>query len=145
MVKSKISELGGSVCVSSAEETYVTGIADGTAKAGWLVGLVIATGVVAGCDTDGVDEFVGILCERYDTDIDTAIASGKTVRIVIPKAGHKYRMFTADLGAAGIGICAGFGADAGVLALVAAAENTHLCRSWIYTDDDTVGEFIWGE
>ena len=145
MVKTLISEMGGSICVSSAEETYVTAIADGTAKAGHLVGLIIATGVVAGCNTTNVDEFVGILCERYDTDIDTAIGSGKTVRIVLPKSGHKYRMFTADLGATGVGICVGFGADAGVLALVAAIENTHIARSWKYTDDDTVGEFIWGE
>ena len=145
MVKTLISEMGGSICVSSAEETYVTAIADGTAKAGHLVGLIIATGVVAGCNTTNVDEFVGILCERYDTDIDTAPTSGKTVRVVLPKSGHIYRMFCADLNATGIGLCVGFGATAGVLALVAAIENTHIARSWTYTDGDSVGDFIWGE
>jgi hypothetical protein len=143
MVLSLLSELGASVCVNSAEETFITALADGTAKAGWVVGLT-AAGVIAGSDTDGVDEFVGIVMERYDTDLDTAVTAGKTVQVVLPRSGHRYRVIVTDLNSSIPGVPVGFGATAGALSVVATIESTHVARTWKYTDGDTIAELIWG-
>ena len=146
MVLSKISELGGSVCVDASDESFVTLIADGTSKAGWFVGSTTA-GVTAGTDIGSVENFVGIQVERYDTDLDTAPTSTKTVRVVRPKSGHRYRAFIDDMNASGPGIPASFGATAGSLkpatAIGGAAIEVVAVTGKGYTDGDTVGEIQW--
>jgi len=144
MVKSKISELGGQICVDSGGlEIRVTAKADGTAKAGWVCGLTVA-GVVDGSDTDNVDEFVGILAKRYDTAIDTIPTAGEAVELIIPIAGRRYRIFVTDLNTSIPGATVNFGGTAGSLTVVAALEGAHIARAYNYTDGDTVAEVIWG-
>lgn len=142
MVLSKISEVGGVIQGNWDDEIIVPAIADGTAKAGWLVGIT-AAGAVAGIDTDGVDHFVGILLEQKDVDMDTAITASKPVSVVIPQSGHLYGVFCADLGTSTVGTLLSAGSDAGVMAKVAAVENFHMARTYRYTDNDTVCIAIW--
>lgn len=144
MASSAISDLGGEICVDSGEiEIKVTALADGTMKAGNVVGIT-AAGVVDGVDTDGVDEFVGILDKRYDTAIDTAPTAGEVVQVIIPISGRRYRIFVTDLNTSIPGATIGFGSTAGSLSVVAALENEHVARAYKYTDGDTVAEVIWG-
>jgi hypothetical protein len=139
---STISGLGGSViCGDENDEDMVTMIADGTAKAGWLVGN--SSGTIAGTDTDGVDTFVGILKERYDTDLDSIPTAGKPVTVVRPRSGHRYRVFVTDLNASGPGLPLQFGATAGSLSVVAAVEGAKVAYTTKYTDNDTVAEITW--
>ena len=143
MALSKISELGGQVILGDyLDETILPAIADGTAKAGWLVGLTTA-GVVAGADTDAPDAFIGILLPHYLIDVDGAITAALPVSVVIPKSGHLYAMFVADMNSSLVGLPVNISGDAGVLAVVAAAEGQHIARSYAYTDGDTVGIFVW--
>ena len=143
MALSKISDLGGQVILGDyIDETIIPAIADGTAKAGWVVGLTTA-GVVAGADTDSPDALIGILLPHYLVDTDAAITSPYPCSVVIPKSGHLYAMFCADANSSLVGLPFNISGDAGVLAVVAAAENQHICRSYSYTDGDTVGIFVW--
>jgi hypothetical protein len=145
MVNSTISYYGGSVCVGpKADETFVTAKADGTSKAGNMV-TILSTGFVDNTDVNAVDFFVGIMMERYDTDIDTAPTSGKLVQIVIPKVGHKYRVLCSDMDTSAPGQGATFSTTEGVLAKVTDIEATHVCRTSKYEDGDTVAEVIWGD
>jgi len=142
MTNNKISDLKGDVIVGDeGEEEITTMLADGTAKAGQFVGN--SSGTVAGCDTDGVDTFVGIQLKRYDTDLDTAPTAAKPVRVVKPKSGHKYRVFVTDLNASGPGILLNFGSTAGSLSVVAAIENEKVAKTVSYTDGDTVAVIEW--
>ena len=143
MALSKISELGSGVCVDSGAELTITALADGTAKAGWYVGLT-AAGVVAGADSDSPDAGFGLLLKRYDTDLDTSPTATRQVRVVIPRAGRRYRVFCADMNASLVGLPMNVAADAGKFAVVATVESYHLCRCSRYTDGDTVAEVIWG-
>ena len=143
MALTKISELGGQIILGDyKDETIIPAIADGTAKAGWLVGM--STGlVVAGADSDSPDAFIGFLLPHYLVDVDGAITSPFPVSVVIPKSGHLYAVFVADLNSSLVGLPLNIGADAGVFALVAAAEGQSLCRTYSYTDGDTVAIVIW--
>lgn len=144
MALSKISEIGGVIQGDYATEQIITALADGTALAGWCVGLT-AAGVAVGTDTDGVDEFVGILLPHYAIDIDTLITGAKVVEVVIPQSGHLYGIFCADLNSSSMGLHLKFGADAGKLALEAdIANSVHCCRTISYTDGDTVAVVAWG-
>lgn len=144
MAISKISELGGQVILGDyKDETIIPAIADGTAKAGWYVGLTTA-GVVAGADTDTPDAGIGLLLPHYLMDVDAAITSPFPVSVVIPKSGHLYAVFVADMGSSLVGLPMNIGGDAGKFVVVAAVEDTHLCKSYAYTDDDTVAIVVWG-
>ena len=89
----KLSALGGRVCVEGREgETIITAIADGTAVAGQVVGIPIATGIAAGSDLGVFEFFTGIQLERYDTDCDTAPTAGLMIEVVIPKVGRRYNV-----------------------------------------------------
>ena len=143
MALSKISELGGQVILGDyIDETIIPAIGDGTAKAGWVVGLTTA-GVVAGVDTGAPDALIGILLPHYLIDVDAAITSPYPVSVVIPKSGHLYTVFVADANSSLVGLPFNIGADAGKLAVVAAAEGQHICRSYAYTDGDTVAIVVW--
>jgi len=146
MVLSKISELGGSVVVDAGEESYGTLIADGTSKAGHVIGST-AAGVTDGTEIGVTENFVGIQMERYDTDLDSAPTAGKIVRYVKPKSSHKYRIFVTDLDGSGPGIGMIFGATAGCLvkstAIGGAAIDLIAVTGKGYTDGDTVAEAQW--
>jgi hypothetical protein len=144
MVLSKISDLGGEICVDSGGlETRVIAKADGTAKAGWIVGLTTA-GIVAGTDTDAPDALLGILDRRYDTPIDDIPTAGLAVEVIIPIAGKRYRVFVTDLNSSLPGVPVLPGATAGSLSVQAAVEGAHVARTSKYTDGDTVAEVVWG-
>ena len=94
-----LSTLGGEVLMDSrAKELWITRLADGNLKAGWLADISAATAV--GTDVNGdLDEFGGICLPRYDTDVDTAYSSGDAIDIVIPQGGHLYNIYISDPGA----------------------------------------------
>lgn len=98
----KLSDLGGSIFVDGYDgERKVTLKADGTAKAGHLVGQAAGDGIARGVDVDGnLDEFDGIQATRYDTDIDTAPTAGVAVDVYYPISGHRYRVSMGDPGGA---------------------------------------------
>ena len=94
MAKTKISDLGSSVCVDDKNEKYIPALGNGTAVPGDLVTVAPATGRVAGADVDaGAGErFAGILMESKITGTETAIVTDVPCRIVVPKSGHNYRI-----------------------------------------------------
>ena len=91
MPNTSLSDLGGKVNVNDPSPHTVPAIGDGTCKAGDLVGKNSAGVVQYTTGSGNLDEFIGILMPRYDTDIDTAIASGAACEILEPKAGYRYR------------------------------------------------------
>ena len=94
-----ISTLGGKVCMDSrGKELWITRLADGNLKAGWLAD--ISEAVAVGTDVNGdLDEFGGICMPRYDTDVDTAYTANDAIDIVIPQGGHLYNIYISDPGA----------------------------------------------
>lgn len=148
MANTNLSDLGGSIFVDGYDgESTITLLADGTAKAGSLVGQTSGSGTMRGVDLDGnLDEFDGILVERYDTDLDSAPTAGKACTVVRPKAGRKYRVQMADQGAAKYqGEPMTFSNTAGIITAAGDAESAHVCRlSKDIADDDTVCEVVWG-
>lgn len=87
----------GIVCVDGkGEETIITAIADGTAVAGQVVGVPVATGIAAGSDVGAFEFFKGIQLPRYDTDVDSAPTAGLQIEIVIPKHGRRYNVAIED-------------------------------------------------
>jgi len=144
MALTKISELGGQVILGDyKDETIIPAIADGTALAGWYVGLTTA-GVVAGAATGAPDAGIGLLLPHHLIDVDTLITSPFPVSVVIPKSGHLYAVFCADMNSSLVGLPMNIGADAGKFVVVAAIENQYICRSYSYTDGDTVAIVVWG-
>jgi len=101
-----LSALGGVVCVDGrGDELILTGIADGTAKAGHAVFLDSTIGATEGDligvkVDDNVDTFAGILLPKYNTDCDTAVTNGDIVEYVVPKSGRRYNVAITDPGAA---------------------------------------------
>ena len=100
-----LSALGGIVCVDGrAGEIIITAKADGTLKAGNAV-MVLSTlgatlGDIDGIVDGGVENFIGFLLEKYNTDCDTAVTDGELVEIVVPQSGHKYNVAIEDPSAA---------------------------------------------
>ena len=143
MALTLISEIGGQVILGDyADETIVPAIADGTAKAGWVVGIT-AAGSVGGTDTGAPDFFTGFLLPNHTIDVDTAITVSLPVSVVIPKSGHLYGIVTTDLSATGSGLPMTFSATAGAWDVVAAVEGASFCRTYEYTSGDTVAVVIW--
>ena len=92
-----LSELGGKVIMGSQHDEIVeTWLADGTAKAGWLVGLSGTDLVVSGTDVGGLEYFIGIALPRYDTDVDTSFTGDDLIDVVIPISGHYYAVLMAN-------------------------------------------------
>lgn len=94
-----LSTLGGRVCMDSrANELIISRKADGTEKAGSLVGCddgITADGINP---TGDLDELLGIQMPRYDTDVDTAPTAGLLIDIVVPQGGHLYNVKIKDPG-----------------------------------------------
>ena len=143
------SDLGGTIFVDGYDgERKVTLIADGTAKAGHLVGQTSGNGTLRGVNPTGnLDEFDGICERRYDTDLDTAFTAGVAVDVYYPKAGHRYRILIKDPGAAAYAgepmiFTAG---SAGALGVAGNAETEHSARlSKNVANGDTYAEVVWG-
>ena len=143
----KLSELGGNVCVDSrADELWISRFADGTLKAGHLADISGSTAV--GTDVDGnLDEFGGICLPRYDTDVDTAYTNGVLIDIVIPQGGHLYNVYISDPGATNY---AGepmifHATDAGQLDAGGDIEAEHVARLFDDILDTTrFATIIWG-
>lgn len=145
----KLSDLGGTIFVDGYDgERKITLIADGTAKAGHLVGQAAGDGIARGVDIDGsLDEFDGIQATRYDTDIDSAPTAGLAVDVYYPKAGHRYRVHIGDPGTT---LYSGepmihHATQAGALYQGAAQEAVHQARlSRDVANGDAYAEVVWG-
>ncbi len=142
-----LAALGGIVCVDGkGDEIIISSIADGTALAGWVVGVVLSTGKVQGTDDGAFEYFTGILLARYDTDPGTAPTSGDAVEIVLPKTGRRYNVAIADPSAdkeAGLGYV--FSSTVGNLTLQADIVVLNLCRlSKPIANTSRFAEMIWG-
>ena len=86
-----LSELGGEVIMGSqSNENIESYLADGTCKAGWLVGIDGTDLLVHGADDGAQETFIGIALPRYDTDCDTAFTASDVIDVVIPKSGNYY-------------------------------------------------------
>lgn len=96
----KISELGGVVRASSHHDEIVTCLLSvANAKAGAAAGCTGTDGTMDLVDVNSnVDNFVGICLPRYDTDVDTAYATGVLCELVRPVSGHLYNVQIADAG-----------------------------------------------
>ena len=146
---SLLSALGGSIFVDGYDgERKVTLIADGTAKAGHLVGQTAGDGIARGVDIDGnLDEFDGIQSKRYDTDLDSAPTAGKAVDVYYPISGHRYRIHIHDPGAV---LYPGepmtfHASDAGQADKGGDSEAEHICRiSKEVANGDSFAEVVWG-
>ena len=143
MANTTLSSIGGVLQDSRGDELIVTGIADGTVKAGDLC-TVLNTGVVRRSDlSDNYDETLGIALPMYHTDMDTAYSSGKTVDIVIPQGGHLYGVLGADFGSVQMGEPLTIG-ESGAMAVAGDVEAAHQARLYKSSDDDTYHIVIWG-
>lgn len=95
-----LSTLGGKVRMDSrGNELTISRKADGTAKAGWLVGCTDGITAVGINPTGNLDELLGIQLPRYDTDVDTAPTAALLIDIVIPQGGRLYNIKIKDPGA----------------------------------------------
>ncbi len=94
MTKTKISDLGSSVCVDDQNEKYIPALGNGTGVPGDLCSIDPSNGRVIGADIDaGAGEhFQGILMESRITGTETAIVSDIPCKLVVPKSGHGYRI-----------------------------------------------------
>ena len=100
MAKTKITDLGSSVCVDDQNEKFVPALGDGTfGLPGNLCYIVAANGRIAGADVGTAEFFVGILMESKITGSETVIVQDVPCKLVVPKSGHNYRIRCDDLGA----------------------------------------------
>ena len=146
MAKTKISDLGSSVCVNDQNEEYVPALGDGTfGIPGDLCYIVAATGLIAGSDVGGAEFFVGILMESKITGTETAIVASVPCTLVVPKSGHKYRIRCDDQGATVIvGNAMTFGANPGKAVKTATILAGFLGRLSLESlTGDTVCEVTW--
>ena len=105
MAKTKLSDMGGIVCVDGREnELIMAAISDGTAKPGHLIQII---GIGAGVATAneilladvGVSRMMGILLPKYNADCDSVIVDREICEYVVPSSGHKYNVACNDVGA----------------------------------------------
>ena len=147
-----LSVLGGIVCVDGrAGERIITAKADGTLKAGQIVGVISTVGAtlgdIDGIIIDGYETPMGLLLPKYNVDCDTAVADGETVEIVIPHAGHRYNIMIEDPGAdiaSQVGLV--FSSTDGVLEEGDGnVEKIYVCRvSRSVANTSLFAEVIWG-
>jgi len=143
MAKTKLSDLGSSVCVDDQNEKTVPALGNGTAVPGDLCGIDPTTGRVVGTDTESAQNFVGILKESKITGTETAIVAGIPCMLVVPKSGHNYRVRTIDLNEDwNVGFAMQTSGTAGKM-----ETWTHFPQiaklSLPYIDNDTVAEVTW--
>ena len=94
MAKTKISDLGSSVCVDKKNEKYIPALGNDAAVPGDLVYIDPANGRVVGSDitAGAAEKFSGILMESKITGTETAIVVDIPCMLVVPKSGHNYRI-----------------------------------------------------
>lgn len=152
MANTKISDLGSrKICVSDINEKRIAALGNGTAKPGDVVGIVRTTGYATGTDIGGFEYFEGILDDNPNTAEDTAIVAGVACSVIVPQAGHRYRVGCVDLGGAVLeGTRMGFSAAAGKMqkaTAVGVAQSTIYgiaSTSSLGANGDTVVEVTWG-
>ena len=145
MAKTKISDLGSSVCVDDQNEKMVPALGDGAGIPGELCYIIAASGKIGGCDVGDKEFFVGILMESKITGTETAIVDGTPCKLVVPKSGHNYRIRCDDLGATVIvGNAVTFGANPGYAVKAATILTGFLGRLALEgLTGDTVCEVTW--
>ena len=141
MVNTTIAALGNTIAVSSGGEIRKVALGNGTLKAGNLCFIDASTSKVA---TTSTTAFEGIIEEKYDTAIDTAIADGASLNVIVPESNHIYRVRMADAGAGKI-VGTPLKMGDGIVACVALGETAdiigYLERAIV--DDDTVCYARW--
>jgi len=157
MAKTKLSDMGGIVCVDGREnELIYSAISDGTAKPGHLIQLIaIGAGVATANeillhDHDGGDDrMMGILLPKYNTDCDSVIVDRDICEYVIPSSGHRYNIACNDVGAGALAGTVGTpcisGAD-GEIAIGTLTLEVSIFWAMVskeVVDDDRYAEVIW--
>jgi len=97
MAKTKLSDLGSSVCVDDQNEKLVPALGNGTTIPGDLCNIDPTNGRVVGTDSGDEQHFSGILMESKITGTEAAPATDIPCMLVVPKSGHNYRIRTIDL------------------------------------------------
>ena len=154
MAKTKLSDLGGIVCVDGREnELIMTAIADGIVKPGWGITVLGTAGATVGemllYDVGGsTDAFLGLCLPKYNTDCDAVATDREIWEYVIPASGHKYNVAIADIGAAegNVGTPVIMGAvDGEFIVGTGALEVFTFCAlvSKTVVDDDRYAEVVW--
>jgi len=92
MAKTKLSDLGSSVCVDMNNEKFIPALGNNACIPGDLVYIVPGNGRVAGSDKTTAKFFSGILMESKITGTEAAIATDVPCKLVVPKSGHDYRI-----------------------------------------------------
>jgi len=94
MTKTKISDLGSSVCVDDQNEKMIPALGNGAAIPGELCAVDPANGRVIGTKVagNGNEVFSGILMESKITGTETAIVTDIPCKLVVPKSSHGYRI-----------------------------------------------------
>lgn len=105
MAKTKLSDMGGIVCVDGREnELIFSAKADGIVKAGHLIQLIQIAGAT-NCEIlladygAGDDRYMGIALPKYNTDCDSVLVDQEIMEYVIPSSGHRYNVACNDVGA----------------------------------------------
>jgi len=148
MSKTKLSDLGSSVCVDDQNEKTVPALGNGTGVPGDLCGIDASNGRIVGTYTGTVDQFVGILKEDKITGTETAPVADAPVTLVVPKSGHSYRIRTKpDIDGAQGDLDVGGALDFSATAYKAdkAADIIHAIMrlALAYLDNDSVAEVVW--
>ena len=148
MAKTKISDLGSSVCVDLQNEKFVPALGNGTAVPGDLCYIDPATGRVAAADIAANEFFGGILMESKITGTETAIVADVPCKLVVPKSGHNYRIRANVIAATddelGLGVTfstTAYKAQSGTTLIL--SKIGRLAASAVV--DDTVCEITWIE
>lgn len=146
MANTTLSSIGGVIQSNDGKELLTGAIADGTAKAGWLVEITSA-GLATAVDIGGnTDRMTGILLANNKTDMDTAIVSGQPVSVVLPQGGRLYGIYCDANSGVAPGIAHGYHATTdGALDEVADPQTTqYLCKLFKGATGDEYQIFIWG-
>jgi hypothetical protein len=123
MANDEITDIGPNVKVSSRTVPSQPAYGNGSLKAGAIVSINSTTNKVQGIDTNSADDAqlrgVGVLRERYDTAIETAITDGDPCNVDFPGSKDVYRVrFTDPTATYYKNHPVGLSATAGTLAIV---------------------------
>lgn len=100
MANTAISNLGTRVAVGNEPEKLISALGNGTLKAGNIVGINESTGKVQAVNIGTTELGIYIVQGDGKTALDTAIADSTPLSLIVPKSGHKYRVFISDQNAA---------------------------------------------
>lgn len=151
MAKTKISDLGSSICVDDQNEKFIPALGNAAAIPGDLCFVDPSNGRVKGAkiDAGAGEHFQGILMESKITGTETAIATDIPCKLVVPKSGHGYRIRINIVTAATDPV--GTGVTFSATEYKGETTDTTLLLSKIgrlsleALVDDTVCELNWGE